>query len=49
MGSGDKFKISIFKGFGLAIFVDTFPHALSINLIIGWFSIYMGFGKGYDE
>ena len=49
MGSGDKFKIGIVKGFGLAMFVDTFPHALSITLIIGWFQIYMGFGKGYDE
>jgi hypothetical protein len=49
MGSGDKFSISIVKGFGLSIFVDTFPHALSIRLMVGWFIIYMGFGKGYDE
>jgi hypothetical protein len=49
MGSGDKFSIGIVKGFGLAIFVDKFPHTLSITLIVGWFQIYMGFGKGYDE
>jgi hypothetical protein len=49
MGSGDKFSISIFKGFGLAIFVDKFPHALSIVLTIACFQIYLGFGKGYDE
>jgi hypothetical protein len=49
MGSGDKFQVSIFKGFGLAISVDKFPHTLSINLIVGCLSVYMGFGKGYDE
>lgn len=49
MGSGSKFEITIIKGFGLAIYVDRFPHQLSINLTIACFSVYMGFGKGYDE
>lgn len=49
MGAGDKFSIGIVKGFGLAVFVDRFPHELSITLIVGWFQIYLGFGKGYDE
>jgi len=49
MGAGDKFSISIVKGFGLAIFVDKFPHELSITIMLGWFMIYLGFGKGYDE
>lgn len=49
MGSGDKFSIDIVKGIGLAVYVDKFPHELSITLLIGCFQIYMGFGKGYDE
>ena len=49
MGAGDKFQMRIVKGFGLSIFVDRFPHELSISLLIGCVSIYMGFGKGYDE
>ena len=49
MGSGSRFGISITKGFGLAVYVDRFPHALSITLLIGFVNIYLGFGKGYDE
>jgi hypothetical protein len=49
MGSGSRFEISLAKGLGLAIYVDRFPHALSINLLIGFVNIYIGFGKGYDE
>lgn len=49
MGAGDKFQWNIIKGFGLSIYVDRFPHDLSITLLIGCISIYLGFGKGYDE
>ena len=49
MGSGSKFEIGLFRGIGLAVFVDTFPHALSIRVIIACISIYIGIGKGYDE
>lgn len=49
MGSGDKFSIGFTKGFGLAIYVDRFPHEVSINLLIGCINVYLGFGKGYDE
>jgi hypothetical protein len=49
MGSGERFSISATKGFGLACYVDRFPHALSITLLVGFFVIYVGFGKGYDE
>lgn len=49
MGAGEKFEIRFIRGFGLAVYVDRFPHELSINLLIGCFNIYMGFGKGYDE
>jgi len=49
MGSGDKFEVSFVPGFGLAVYVSKFPHALSINVLIGCFNVYLGFGKGYDE
>lgn len=50
MGSGPRFKISLVQGIGLAVYANRgFPHALSINLLIGFVDIYIGFGKGYDE
>lgn len=49
MGSGSRFTVGITKGFGLAVYVNTFPHQLSINITVLCFSIYLGFGKGYDE
>jgi hypothetical protein len=49
MGSGPRFEIGVTRGFGLAVYVDRFPHALSITLLIGCVNIYLGFGKGYDE
>ena len=49
MGSGSKFQINMIKGLGLAVYVNTFPHALSINVTLLCFNIYLGFGKGYDE
>lgn len=49
MGSGKKFKISVIEGVGLAIVVSSFPHRISINLLIGIINIYIGIGKGYDE
>ena len=49
MGSGSRFEISFVKGFGLAMYVDRFPHAVSFNILVGFVSIYIGFGKGYDE
>lgn len=49
MGAGSKFDFNIVNGLGLAIYVDRFPHQLSITLMIGCFHIYLGFGKGYDE
>lgn len=49
MGSGDKFSFHIINGFGLAVYVDRFPHELSITLTIACFELYFGFGKGYDE
>ena len=49
MGAGSKFEIGFTKGFGLAVYVDCFPHELSINLLIGCVTVYLGFGKGYDE
>jgi len=49
MGSGSKFSISLVRGFGLAVYVDKFPHELSVNILVACWNIYLGFGKGYDE
>jgi hypothetical protein len=49
MGSGPRFSISTTKGLGLAVYFDRFPHEVSINLLIGFFTVYIGFGKGYDN
>lgn len=49
MGSGPRFKISLTEGFGLGIYVDRFPHTVSINITLINIHIYIGFGKGYDE
>lgn len=49
MGSGSRFSIGLVKGFGLAIYADRFPHAVSFNILIGFINVYIGFGKGYDE
>lgn len=49
MGSGDRFSFGVTKGFGLAIYVDKFPHEYCATILIGCFLIYLGFGKGYDE
>ena len=49
MGSGSKFEINLTPGFGLAVYVSRFPHQLSVNILVGCWTIYLGFGKGYDE
>jgi hypothetical protein len=49
MGSGDKFQFTVVRAFGFAIYYDQFPHQHSIGILLGCFSIYLGFGKGYDE
>lgn len=49
MGSGRRFGISTTKGFGLAVYFDRYPHEVSISLLIAFVTVYIGFGKGYDE
>ena len=49
MGSGSKFSITLVRGIALGIYFSGFPHAVSVNINLICFSIYMGFGKGYDE
>lgn len=49
MGSGPRFAIGVCKGFGFAVYVDNFPHKVSLSITVLCFSIYLGFGKGYDE
>lgn len=49
MGSGDKFEIGRNGGFGFGIIMSRFPHQLSINITLGLWYVYIGFGRGYDE
>lgn len=50
MGSGSKFQIKFTRGsVGLGFFISRFPHQLSIDITLICISIYIGFGKGYDE
>lgn len=49
MGSGDKFSIDRNGGFGFGIIFSQFPHTLSVSILFLFWSIYLGFGKGYDE
>lgn len=49
MGSGDKFSIHWMQGIGFGFHIDRFPHQVSININLIKVSIYIGFGKGYDE
>ena len=50
MGSGSKFQIGLTRGsVGLGVFIGRFPHQLSIDITLICISIYIGFGKGYDE
>lgn len=50
MGSGSKFQIGFTRGcVGLGLFIGRFPHRLSIDITLIFISIYIGFGKGYDE
>lgn len=50
MGSGPRFSFGFTpERFSIGICAMRFPHALSIYIDLGWHSIYLGFGKGYDE
>ncbi len=49
MGSPDRFEIRKMQGYGLGIYFDRFPHNVSVNICLIKFSIYLGFGKAYDE
>jgi len=49
MGSGSKFKLSVRKALGIGIYLDTFPHTISINITFLCFILYIGLGKGYNE
>ena len=49
MGAGPKFSINKMEGIALGIYIDRFPHQLSISFQIIKWNIYFGFGKGYDE
>lgn len=50
MGSGSKFQFDTnYRGFAIGFSVSRFPHTVSLNILLGFWQIYIGFGKGYDE
>lgn len=50
MGSGSKFSItSNYQGFALGLGISRFPHEVSVSIMLGFWHIYFGLGKGYDE
>lgn len=52
MGSGEKFRVSVmpWQVWSLGIAVAQFSeHRVSISIDLVKISIYIGFGKGYDE
>ena len=49
MGSGDKFKYGKLNCFGLGIYIDRFPFALTVGINVLFWYVSVGFGKGYDE
>lgn len=50
MGSGPKFSvISNYQGFSLGFGISRFPHTVSVSLMFGFWHVYIGLGKGYDE
>lgn len=50
MGSGSKFRFfQAFDYFAVGITASRFPHAVSLTFDLGFWHIYIGFGKGYDE
>ena len=50
MGSGSRFKIiTSYDNFAVGVNIGRFPHSLGITFSLGFWDIYIGFGKGYDE
>lgn len=50
MGSGSRFKFSyVPEQFSLGFTLGRFPHSYCLYLHLGWFNLYFGVGKGYDE
>ena len=49
MGSGDKFSVFRTGGLGFGVVFARFPHTFSVTILFLFWSIYLGFGKGYDE
>lgn len=50
MGSGSRFEIKqSFEYFAIGVTASRFPHSLSVSVNLGFWHVYIGFGKGYDE
>jgi hypothetical protein len=48
MGSGDRIKFSRAGSFGLGLYVDRFPFALTFNVHVLMWALSVGIGRAYD-
>ena len=44
-----KFHVGFAHGFGLAVYVDTYPSELAVTVMIACFNFYFEFGKAWYE
>lgn len=49
MGSGSRIRLARNPYFGLGAYVDKWPFSVTIGFQIGFWILYLGFGKGYEE
>jgi len=50
MGSGSRFDFKQdLTYFMVGLTLSRFPHSLSVTVDLGFWHLYVGFGKGYDE
>ena len=50
MGSGPRFDFKQnLAYFAVGFTLSRFPHSLSLTIDLGFWHVYFGFGKGYDE
>lgn len=49
MGSGSRISLARNPYFGLGAYVDKWPFSVTIGVQVGFWILYLGFGKGYEE
>lgn len=49
MGAPDRLEFHFTKFLGFGVAVDTFPYAVSISIVLPFFTVEIGLGKPYTE